>query len=104
MLNCSKIVNNSDKERFEAIADWFALIIKSVAEDELELNDNIWFVLWIILLVNDNILWENVISGADNDNIGVIWGWLLGKEWFACDNNDRMAMKIIDIDNKLVNG
>ena len=41
MMSCSKIVNNSDKERFEASEAWFAPIIKNDAEDELDVNDNI---------------------------------------------------------------
>ena len=45
MMSCSKVVNNSDRETFEAIVEWFAPIIKNAEEIVLFVNDNNWFVL-----------------------------------------------------------
>ena len=103
-MSCSKIVNNNDKERFEVNADWLALIIKSIAEDEEFVNDNIWLVLWIISLGIDNILFEKVINAVISDKNGMKLDCGVIDMEVVCDNNDKMTKEIIDIDNIRVNG
>ena len=102
-MSCSKIVNNNDKERFEVSEDWFAPIIKNVAENELVVNDNIWFALWIISCDIDNKLLGVMISIRDTDNIGMVLDWLPTGTRFVFDNNDKITRETIDIDNKSVN-